>query len=237
MGGGVMEYGRPGEVIIERPGEVIIERPGEVIVERGIGEAIGVGTIVQPYKTIQAPATTIARPDNLFDQLDRNHDGIISRDEMAAGMGMMEYVAAEEVVHEAQNHIVEIPTKLIYEKVIEVPKVNKVQLKREVLRPEVHQVMKEVVIPTNHVQETIVQVPHVLTHEQIQEVEVRQAVDLVRQIPMERISHREKRVPVPEFNYVQREVVVPAVMTHEKLVEVPVQGEHVECIREVARNE
>jgi hypothetical protein len=230
-----------------------------------------------------------AAPATSFDQIDKNHDGVITREEFAAmqaptsvqTMGtvtygapvattvhsqlqqftvnelhtsshqtrsitthkhgyhdsIVEHIPAEELEHQAMAHTVEIPHTLTQEKVIEKPVIEKIRLKKEVLHPEVHKCQKEVIVPEPTITERRVPVPHVLTHEQIQEVEVPQSVDLIKQVPMQRINTREKRVPVPEFRYQHREVEVPHVMTHEQLVEHPVPGDHIECIKEVPRQE
>merc|ERR1719162_28090 len=69
--------------------------------------------------------------------------------------------------HEIEEHVIDVPTTLYHEKVVEVPKVHYTELRKQVLRPEIHKVMKEVVMPVNEVVERVVHVPQVLTHEQI----------------------------------------------------------------------
>merc|ERR1719191_444402 len=139
---------------------------------------------------------------------------------------------------ETEEHVIEVPTTLFYEKVVEVPKVHTTTLKKQKLaQREVHKRVKEVVVP----------VTDVVVQEQVKQVHLYQdvegehkhqmiPVDLRREVPKEMVTQREKRVAVPELQYREKQVPVQATLTHEQLVEVPkVQIE--ELIKQVPRPE
>merc|ERR1719230_1840696 len=108
-----------------------------------------------------------------------------------------------------EEHVIEVPTTLFYEKVVEVPKVHTTMLKKQKLaQREVHKRVKEVVVP----------VTDVVVQEQVKQVHLYQdvegehkhqmiPVDLRREVPKEMVTQREKRVAVPELQY--REKLVP----------------------------
>merc|ERR1719230_2149068 len=139
---------------------------------------------------------------------------------------------------ETEEHVIEVPTTLFYEKVVEIPKVHTTQLKKQKLASrEVHKVVKEVVVPVTDV---VVQekTKHVHLYQDVQGPDKNTVVpvDLRREVAKEVYSQREKRVNVPENSYREKVVPVQAILQHEQLVEVP-KVEIEEIVKQVPKPE
>merc|ERR1719230_2261263 len=119
---------------------------------------------------------------------------------------------------ETEEHVIEVPTTLFYEKVVEIPKVHTTQLKKQKLASrEVHKRVKEVVVPVTDVvvQEKIKQV-HLYQDVEGEHKTSIVPVDLRKEVAKEVVVHKEKRVGVPELQYREKQVPVQFPLTHEQ---------------------
>jgi len=169
-----------------------------------------------------------------------HHSGIVSRDlpmDAAHPEGFDPTPKVREF-QESQEHVVEVPSILIKEKIKEIKNVYDAPMRKQKLTSHnVRKVVKEVIVPVTEVIEV----------QQVKEIALYQDVEgahKTQTIPVEIVTMREKVLEVPREKrvilnvpqYREKQVPVQAVMEHEHLVEVP--KVHVEeFIKQVAKPE
>eukprot|EP00929_Paragymnodinium_shiwhaense_P082997 TRINITY_DN4402_c0_g1_i1.p1 TRINITY_DN4402_c0_g1~~TRINITY_DN4402_c0_g1_i1.p1 ORF type:complete len:770 (+),score=208.36 TRINITY_DN4402_c0_g1_i1:138-2447(+) len=239
----------------------------------------GAGSFNLPAAGPYAPATTYAAPAATyggpvvaagrvgvqamaFDQLDANHDGVISRAEFQNAYAPQVRAAAYSTPVVATTPAAYLPAMQVAQPVMQVAQPVMMRpgpvIEETVFKPVIQQVDRQVdrvipqrqttfrarhnieyvpvdvAVPVVEVHETQEEVDHIIYNEVIVEVPEVRHEELIRQVPRVEYEEREKQIKLPVFEAVERVVEVPHAVVQEEIVEVP-EVKVIELVREVPK--